>query len=201
MTEREYSVPLRKAWLKAPRYTRAKKAVRALKAFVTRHMKVKDHEQVKICRHVNETIWHHGIKNPPAKVNVHVKREDDLVLCELQGKPFPVKTVEKVETGLAGKLADKITGEQKPAVAPSHTKDSSGSQTHHTTKKRDPSATTNKSKAKPSVKKTARDESGKSKQLQPETNETSQHKQAAIPAKNVQKKESATSASSSDRKE
>ena len=37
--ERVYNVPLRKEFLKAPRYKRAKKAVTALKQFLVRHMK------------------------------------------------------------------------------------------------------------------------------------------------------------------
>ena len=37
--ERTYNVPLRKEFLKVPKYKRAKKAVKALKQFLAKHMK------------------------------------------------------------------------------------------------------------------------------------------------------------------
>ena len=45
--ERTYNIPLRKEWLKKPKYKRAKKAVTALKEFLSRVMRV-DIENVRI---------------------------------------------------------------------------------------------------------------------------------------------------------
>ena len=48
MFEREYIVPLRREWLKVPTYKRANKAVKALKQFIAKHMKVYDRDLRKI---------------------------------------------------------------------------------------------------------------------------------------------------------
>ncbi len=48
--ERTYIIPLRKEWLKVPIYKRTKKAVKATKEFLQKHMKV---ETVKLGRHLN----------------------------------------------------------------------------------------------------------------------------------------------------
>ena len=88
--ERVYNVPLRKEWLKAPKYKRAKKAVNALQQFISKHMKSDD---VKIGKHANLLIWKHGIKNPPHHINVKaVKDSKGVVTVELEG----VKLKERV---------------------------------------------------------------------------------------------------------
>ena len=82
--ERIYVVPLRKEWLKVAHYRRAEKAVRALKAFVAKHMKValKD---VKVGKYLNEAIWQRGAKRPPHKIKIIVKKEKEKVFVELEG--------------------------------------------------------------------------------------------------------------------
>ena len=83
--ERTYNVPLRKEFLKVPKYKRAKKAVKALKQFLVKHMKSDD---VKIGRYLNDEIWKHGIKNPPHHVKLNaVKDKEGLVTAELVGAP------------------------------------------------------------------------------------------------------------------
>ncbi|MDP6293310.1 MAG: 50S ribosomal protein L31e [Candidatus Woesearchaeota archaeon] len=99
--ERTYIIPLRREWLKAPRYKRAKKAVTALKEFIQRHMKK---ETVKIGKALNHALWERGIKNPPHKIKVNCKTEDDHCLVELHGHKFPEKKQEEVKKGLADKL-------------------------------------------------------------------------------------------------
>jgi len=80
--EREYIIPLRKEWLKASSFKRAKKAVRAAKEFLARHMKA-DFEDVRLGRFLNEKLWERGIKHPPHKIKVKVIKEDDIVRAEL----------------------------------------------------------------------------------------------------------------------
>ena len=80
--ERTYNVPLRKEFLKTPKYKRAKKAVKALREFVSKHMKSED---VNIGADVNKLIWKHGIKNPPHHVKVTVTKEEDKVSVVLEG--------------------------------------------------------------------------------------------------------------------
>lgn len=87
--EREYNVPLRKEWLKIPRYKRSKKATSALKEFLAKHMKVEDRDtrKVKIGKFLNEFIWKHGIKNPPHHVKVITKKNDKgITFAELEDK-------------------------------------------------------------------------------------------------------------------
>lgn len=96
--ERIYNVPLRKGFQKAVRYKKAKKAVKTLKEFLARHMKV-DIKNVKIGPIVNEKIWERGIKKPPHHVKVTAIKEDDIVKAELFGFKYeePIKPGETEE--------------------------------------------------------------------------------------------------------
>jgi len=86
--KRSYNVPLRSQWLKVPKYKRAKKAMRALRSFLVRHMKAEP-ENVKIGPYLNEEVWQNGMKNPPHHVKINTeKNEDGIVLAELDGKPM-----------------------------------------------------------------------------------------------------------------
>ena len=92
--EREYIVPLRKGAQKVPRYKRAKKAIKVLKQFLAKHMKVenRDISKVKIDRYLNQEIWFRGIKKPPAKIKVKaVKTSEGIVHVELAEIPDKVK--------------------------------------------------------------------------------------------------------------
>jgi len=90
--ERTYNIPLRREWLKAPKWKRTKKAVKAAKEFLQRHMKS---ENVKLGRYLNEELWKKGIKNPPHHIKVDVKKDEEgNVFAELAGAP---KVEEKKE--------------------------------------------------------------------------------------------------------
>ncbi len=81
--KRVYNIPLRKEFLNAPRYKRAKKAITALKEFLSRHMRSDD---VRLGKHLNMKIWERGIKNPPHHVQVNVTRNSEgIVNAELVG--------------------------------------------------------------------------------------------------------------------
>lgn len=104
--ERTYIVPLRKEWLKSPKWKRSKKAVKALKEFAAKHMKA---ETVKLGKYINKELWKHGIKNPPHKVKVNCSKDDKgIVTVELFGAPVEKKEEEK---------KDKKTEEKKEAKA------------------------------------------------------------------------------------
>ncbi len=92
--ERSYIVPLRKEWIKAPSYARSKKAVKALRAFIARHMKV-DADNVKISMKVNHAIWKNGLKRPPAKIEVKVIKENNIVRVYLPEETEKAKANEK----------------------------------------------------------------------------------------------------------
>lgn len=114
--ERTYNVPLRKEWLKVPKYKRARKAVDALRAFLQRHMKS---EEVKIGKFLNEAVWQHGMRNPPHHIKVNVKKDDaGKVFAELVGAPTESveKKVEKEIAKPAEAKAAEMVEEKKPAV-------------------------------------------------------------------------------------
>lgn len=87
--EREYVVPLKRGVLNVPHYRRAKKAVRVLKEFMVKHMKVRDRDlrKVKVDINLNNEIWFRGIKKPMNKVKVKAKKIDGIVYVELAEIP------------------------------------------------------------------------------------------------------------------
>lgn len=87
--ERTYNVPLRREYLKAPNWKRTPKAVRALKAFITKHTKS---DNIRIGIYLNRFIWKDGIKNPPHHVKIDVKKDETgLVLAEIVGAPKEIE--------------------------------------------------------------------------------------------------------------
>jgi len=86
--ERTYNIPLRKAFLKAPKYLRTNRAVREVREQLMRHMKSKD---VKLGEELNKALWARGDSKPPHHVHVLAKKEDDVVYAELVGKDFKKK--------------------------------------------------------------------------------------------------------------
>ena len=93
--EREYIIPLRKKWAKVPRYKRANKAIKAIKEFLARHMKIRDRDlrKIKIDKYLNETVWFRGIRNPPSKIKVKAIKEHGTgeVRAELSEMPEKIK--------------------------------------------------------------------------------------------------------------
>ncbi len=73
--ERTYVVPLRKAW-NSSYHKRTKRAVRILREFASRHMKV-EMENVYIDPYLNRKIWARGNANPPRKLRVIMKKTDN----------------------------------------------------------------------------------------------------------------------------
>lgn len=84
-TEKEYIIPLREKCLPVPRYKKANKAVKTIKEFLARHMKIYDRDlnKIKIDKYVNEAVWARGIKKPLHKVKVKAIKEGDIVRVEL----------------------------------------------------------------------------------------------------------------------
>ena len=90
---KEYIIPLRKRWKHVPRYKRAKKAVKSVKEFLVRHMKVRDGDlnKIKIDKYLNEAIWARGIRKPLSKVKVRVISEGGIFRAELVDMPEKLK--------------------------------------------------------------------------------------------------------------
>lgn len=85
--ERIYTIPLRRAWI-APPKKRAPRAIRIIKAFVQRHMKIgeaaieaeseeEEGGRIIISNEVNEKIWSRGIEKPPRKLRIRAAKDEE----------------------------------------------------------------------------------------------------------------------------
>jgi large subunit ribosomal protein L31e len=85
--ERFYTIPLGKAWLMPPN-KRAPKAIRLIRDFVKRHMKMEakaegeeeeesEPKRLIISNEVNEKVWSRGIEKPPRKIRVRAAKDKD----------------------------------------------------------------------------------------------------------------------------
>ncbi|MFH1510663.1 MAG: 50S ribosomal protein L31e [Candidatus Woesearchaeota archaeon] len=105
--ERTYNIPLRKEYLKAPKYRRAKKAINAAREFLIRHMKSKN---IKLGDELNKKIWSCGIKNPPHHIKVAaIKYDDGTVKAELVGFPIEKPKEKQPEKKIAEPKQEAIT--------------------------------------------------------------------------------------------
>jgi len=84
--ERFYTIPLGKAWI-SKRKKRAPKALRIVRSFVLKHMKVRteaeeeeEAERLVIDNEVNEKLWSRGIEKPPRKIRVRVVKDKEGVV-------------------------------------------------------------------------------------------------------------------------
>ena len=86
---REYIIPLRNEWRKVANYRRAGRAIKEIKKFIARHMKVpeRDVSKVKLDSFLNQEIWFRGRMKPPAKIKVRAIKEGDIVKVELAELP------------------------------------------------------------------------------------------------------------------
>jgi len=83
--EKIYTIPLGKTWIMPPN-KRAPKAIRIIKDFVVKHMKLearKEEEEgeepkrLVISNEVNERIWKRGIEKPPRNIRVRAARDKE----------------------------------------------------------------------------------------------------------------------------
>lgn len=118
-TEQEYVIPLRGKFQHVARYKKTPKAVKTIKEFIARHMKIydKDLNKVKVDKYVNEYLWARGIKNPPHKIKVLAKKEGDIVKVELVDLPDKLKfkklREEKVSKEALAKVESKKSFKEK----------------------------------------------------------------------------------------
>ena len=78
--EKIFIINLRREFSKKPNYKRAKKAVTAVKEFISKHLKVKN---VKLGNNLNMFIWEKGKRNPPPKVKVKAFVKEGIAYVEL----------------------------------------------------------------------------------------------------------------------
>ena len=125
--ERKYIIPLRRSWQNVPRYKRANKAVKTIREFIARHMKVRDDiKLVRLSKFLNQAVWSRGIKKPPAKIEVKaVKYSDGKVEVEavkLSKTAELAKAREIEETSKAEAKKQEEAKKQKPEAAPTEEK-------------------------------------------------------------------------------
>ncbi len=83
--EKEFIIPLRSKFKNIARYKKTPKAIREIKKFLLRNMKIYDRDlkKIKLDKYLNEFMWSRGIKNPPAKVKVRAFMDGEFVRAEL----------------------------------------------------------------------------------------------------------------------
>jgi len=76
--ERIFTIPLRDV-KRVPRYQRANVAIRLVRKYISRHMKVdaNDPEEFYMEDRVNERIWSRGAQKPPSKIRVQATKYED----------------------------------------------------------------------------------------------------------------------------
>jgi large subunit ribosomal protein L31e len=105
--DREYTVPLTRAWITA-RHQRTARAIRVLREYAVHHMKS---SEVKIDPDLSEKLWSRGITKPPRRIKVRMtKDEDGLVRISL---PKGEKTEPKGEEASS---KDEEASEKEPSV-------------------------------------------------------------------------------------
>ncbi|MEI6849468.1 MAG: 50S ribosomal protein L31e [archaeon] len=87
--EREYTIPLRRAWVNVVEYKRSRKAVLAIKIFIAKHMHVenRDIDKVKLDVYLNNNIWYRGRRGPPSKIKVNAVKENGIVTVKFAETP------------------------------------------------------------------------------------------------------------------
>jgi len=108
--EREYIIPLREKCRVVPRYRRAEKAIKTIKEFIAKHMKVKDRDlkKVRLNSYVNELVWNRGIKHPPHKIKVKAIKEGEIVRVEAVELPTRLKFKKIREENISKKAEEAV---------------------------------------------------------------------------------------------
>ncbi|MFA5992641.1 MAG: 50S ribosomal protein L31e [Candidatus Pacearchaeota archaeon] len=107
--EREYIIPLRERISTVPRYRRAPKAIKVIKEFIAKHMRVADRDldKVKIDKWLNQEIWFRGIQKPPIKIKVKAKRDGENIIVTLVDLPDKIKFAKAKEDKLKSETEKK----------------------------------------------------------------------------------------------
>lgn len=111
--EREYIINVRRKVEGVPIYKRAPKAVKTIKEFLVRHMKIRDRDlnKIRVDRYLNEFLWARGIRNPQTKIKVKAIKEGEIVRVELAELPTKLKFSKSKEEKREQKAAE--TGSKK----------------------------------------------------------------------------------------
>ena len=109
--EKIFTIPLRDVFVK-PRTKRAELAMKYIKQFLVKHMKIED---VKIGESINKEIWSRGIQKPPRRVRIHALVEENIIYTEMLGVDIKTPSKEDIKKKEDKKKVkkDKIIEERK----------------------------------------------------------------------------------------
>jgi len=113
--DREYVIPLGIA-LRAPRLSRANRAMIAVRDFVRKHAKA---DEVNISTSINESVWTDGIMHPPKRLRVHVLKDDEtnIAYVALPGDPIIIPSEEEKAAKEKEKEEKKAAKEEEKKAA------------------------------------------------------------------------------------
>jgi large subunit ribosomal protein L31e len=117
--EKIYVIPIREKIRVVPRYKKTNKAIKTVKEFLVRHMKIRDRDlnKIKLDSYLNEFLWNRGIKNPPHKVKVKAIKQGEIVKVELVDYP-KVLAAKKAREEKLEKASKEIAKKKKEAAKP-----------------------------------------------------------------------------------
>jgi len=115
MEERAYTIPLRTVYNRAKRAVRAKRAMKHIREFIARHMKVPE-ENVKIHVSVNHAVWQRGIQKPPRKVKVVAIKDGETVWVYTPEERAKLVEAAKKKRARAKKSVEKKAGQKQEAA-------------------------------------------------------------------------------------
>ena len=112
---RQLTIPLRRELLKVPKYDRTKKAVKATRNFLQKHMKSTD---VLLGDSLNKELHKGGMKNPPTKVKVKVYKYQDQLMADMINAPFKIETKKEEKKGITEKMKGLIKKDKPEEKTP-----------------------------------------------------------------------------------
>lgn len=116
--EREFVIPLREKCRVVPRYKKTPRAVKTVKEFIAKNMKVYDRDlsKIRVDRFLNEMLWQRGIKKPVHKIKVKAIKEGDIVRVEAVELPANIRFKKLREEKRETKGAEVAKGKKKVKV-------------------------------------------------------------------------------------
>ena len=113
-TDRVYTINLGKVLL-SPNNRRAKRAINMIREFARHHMGI---SEVKIDMDVSHIIWSKGIRSPPRKIRVRMRKTDEgnILISKYEADPIaPSKEDAKAKPDDTKKIPAKADAGSKPA--------------------------------------------------------------------------------------
>ena len=169
--EREYIIPLRREILKVPRHKRTPKAIKAIKQFLAKHMRIKDRDvsKIKLDDLLNKQIWNRGIKNPPTKIKVLAKRDGENIKVTLVDLPekakFQIAREEKKKKALEAK---KKPAKKEEPKKDEEKKEQTAEEKKEESEKKESASEVKAAQAKTQAKEQKHTKSPKEKKVQPQ---------------------------------